>query len=57
MKQDLNVYKCYRNYCNPSIVVVIAKSKKDAIELCNKTYGFTEVKAYICNKPSVVLSK
>jgi len=53
----LNLYYIDRNFCSPSGFYIIAESKKEAIKISNKNYGYTKTKATIKKfKKGVLLS-
>lgn len=39
----MKLYKVYRHYCTPRIVIVLAKDEEQAKEMGNKGIGYTDV--------------
>jgi hypothetical protein len=54
---DLKIYNVVRPYCKPSGFNVLAESKKEAVKLSHKEYGFcSNTKAFLVKMKKGILS-
>lgn len=53
----MNIYKVFRPYCSPGVLIILAESRIKAIKISNKSFGFVDgtTARLISNKKAKVL--